>query len=115
MIENIPLPDWAKETNCAITVTDPDGKIIYMNDKSHEVNVKFGNPVGHNLSEYHNERAMAMIKHLLATGGINAYTIQKGDVKKLIYQTAWFSEGKVAGLIEISIPLPAEMPHYVRS
>ncbi len=115
MKPNIALPDWAKETNCAITVTDAEGKIIYMNDKSLEVNAKYGNPVGHNLSEYHNERAMGIIRQLLDTGGINAYTIQKGEVKKLIYQTAWFESGKVAGLIEISIPLPSDLPHYVRS
>ena len=32
----------------------------------------------------------------------------------MIYQTAWRQQGKVAGLVEISMVIPAEMPHYVR-
>ena len=30
------IPDWAKEMNCAVTVCDKDGVIIYMNDKAKE-------------------------------------------------------------------------------
>ena len=26
-------PDWAKEMNCAVTVCDKNGVILYMNDK----------------------------------------------------------------------------------
>ena len=54
------------------------------------------------------------IADLLATGGSNAYTIQKNGVKKMIYQTAWKENGEVAGLVEISMIIPEEMPHYVR-
>ena len=36
-------------------------------------------------------------------------------VKKLIYQTPWWKEdGQFGGLIEYSIEIPFEMPHYVR-
>ena len=113
---NIPeLPCWADDTNCAITVCDADCRIIYMNEKSRQVNARFGNPLGHNLMEYHGDRAKAIIRRLLDTGGVNCYTIQKGEVKKMIYQTAWRRDGKVAGLIEISMEIPQEMDHYVRS
>ena len=30
------IPDWAKEMNCAVTVCDKDGVILYMNDKAKE-------------------------------------------------------------------------------
>ena len=33
---------------------------------------------------------------------------------KMIYQTAWRKDGKVAGIVEISMITPADMPHYVR-
>lgn len=34
----------------------------------------------------------------------------------MIYQSAWRdSSGAVGGLVEISMVIPAEMPHYVRS
>lgn len=51
---------------------------------------------------------------LLATGGSNAYSSQKNGVKKMIYQTAWNENGVVAGLVEIFMIIPEEMPHYVR-
>ncbi len=111
--ENIPC--WADDTNCAITVTDAQGVIIYMNDRSREVNARFGDALGHNLSEFHGERAMSIINRLLTEGSTNVYTISKNGVRKMIYQSAWFTEGKVAGLIEISMPIPVDMPHYERT
>ena len=38
----------------------------------------------------------------------------KGGLKKMIYQTAWKEDGKVAGLVEISMVIPEAMPHYDR-
>ena len=54
------------------------------------------------------------IDELLLTGGTNVYTIDKQGIKKMIYQTAWFKDGVIAGLVEISMEIPTEMPHYVR-
>ncbi|CUQ61167.1 Uncharacterised protein [Dorea longicatena] len=45
---------------------------------------------------------------------MNAYTIEKNGVKKMIYQTAWKQDGVVGGLVEISMEIPGEMPHYMR-
>ena len=49
------------------------------------------------------------------TGGTNVYTIEKNGVRKMIYQTAWRVDGVVGGLAEISMEIPAEMPHYIRN
>jgi len=35
-------------------------------------------------------------------------------VKKLIYQGPWFQDGKYGGLVELSLEIPMEMPHFVR-
>ena len=52
---------------------------------------------------------------ILEKGDTNAYTIEKKGIRKMIYQTAWRREdGTVGGIIELSMPIPAEMPHYVR-
>ena len=51
---------------------------------------------------------------LLETGGVNTYTIEKKGVRKMIYQTAWKQDGVVGGLVEISMEIPGEMPHYMR-
>ena len=90
------------------------GFIIYMNDKSRETYKKEGDLIGKNLYECHSERSKEIIRRLLATGGSNAYTIEKHGVHKVIYQTTWKKDGKVAGIVEISMVTPADMPHYVR-
>ena len=106
--------EWAKEMNCAVTVCDAEGIIIYQNDKAVETYKKHGNLIGKNLYECHSERSKEIIRHLLATGGSNAYTIEKHGVHKVIYQTPWKKDGKVAGIVEISMITPADMPHYMR-
>ena len=106
--------EWAKEMNCAVTVCDAEGIIIYQNDKAVETYKKHGNLIGKNLYECHSERSKEIIRHLRATGGSNAYTIEKQGVHKVIYQTAWKKDSKVAGIVEISMITPADMPHYVR-
>lgn len=108
------IPDWAKELNCAVTVCDTQGIVIYMNDKSKETFKSAGDLIGKSLIPCHNENSRKIIAHLLETGGTNVYTIDKNGVKKMIYQTAWKQDGKVAGLVELSIVLPPDMPHYMR-
>lgn len=113
-MDNIAIPDWAKELDCAVTVCDADCHIIYMNERSREINSPGRDIIGHSLLEYHPQHAVDIINRLLATGGTNCYTIEKKGVHKLIYQSAWRRDGKVAGLVEISIVTPADMPHFVR-
>lgn len=106
--------EWAESLGCAVTVCDADCKIIFMNERSRQTFARHGDIIGHDLLQYHPPRAQEMIKHMLATGETNAYTIRKNGQKKIIYQTPWRKEGKIAGLVEISIPLPDEIPHYDR-
>ena len=35
--------EWAKEMNCAVTVCDTKGIILYMNDKACQTFAKYGN------------------------------------------------------------------------
>ncbi len=107
--------EWADEMNCGITVCDAEGIIIYMNEKAKSIFAKYGDLIGKRLLDCHKtERAVNAIHELMETGGMNAYTIEKNGVKKMIYQTAWKKEGVVAGLVEISMEIPEEMPHYIR-
>lgn len=106
--------EWAKEMNCAVTVCNTKGDIIFMNEKACNTFAKHGDLIGKNLRDCHSERSWAIIEELLATGGKNVYTIEKNGVHKVIYQTAWKENGVVGGLVEISMEVPEEMPHYVR-
>ncbi|MEE0428894.1 MAG: PAS sensor protein [Bacteroidales bacterium] len=108
------IPDWAKELNCSITVCDKDGVIVYQNDRAVEQYRKRGDLIGRNLFDCHNEKSAAIIRNLLATGGTNSYTIEKNGVHKMIFQSAWKENGFVAGLCEISMIIPAELPHHIR-
>lgn len=111
------VPDWAFRTNCAITVADADCNIIYMNERSRQTFAHRGGAdlIGHNLMDYHNDNSKAIIRRLLSEGGTNAYTIEKEGVRKMIFQSAWRDESdRIAGLVELSMVIPADMPHYIR-
>ncbi len=106
--------DYYKGLNIAITISAKDGEILYQNDSSIEVN---GDARGRDLMKCHNERSQQIIQHLLDDAATNVYTISKKGKKKLIYQTPWYEDDAkqvVGGLIEFSIILPDEMPHYDR-
>lgn len=105
---------WADEVDCAVTVCDIEGVILYMNEKARATFAKHGDLIGRNLFDCHSERSREMIRRMLATGGTNAYTIEKQGVRKMIYQTAWKEHGEIRGLVEISMEIPCEMPHYIR-
>ncbi len=101
--------------HCAITVCDNDGTVIYMNERSRETFNKGGEiMVGTNLFPCHQERSQQMIRHMMESDTTNCYTITKNGVKKLIFQSPWKGDGEVKGMVEISIILPDEMPHYDR-
>jgi len=111
---NINDTQWAEEINAAVTVCDTDGIILYMNKRARETYANHGDLIGHNLFDCHPERAAAMIRHMLATGQSNAYTISKQGQRKMIYQSPWRRDGKICGMMEISMVIPEQMPHYVR-
>ena len=106
--------EWAEEINCAVTVCNTEGVILFMNKKSKETFAKYGDMIGKNLMGCHNPESIEKIKKMLATGGSNTYTIEKEGVKKMIYQTVWKKNGTVAGLVEISMVLPDIVPHRIR-
>jgi transcriptional regulator with PAS, ATPase and Fis domain len=108
--------EWEKEMRAAITVCDPEGIILYMNEQSMEVFQKSGGKdlIGKNLLDCHPDPSRSKLVDLLQSPRVNAYTIEKNGKKKMIYQTPWYSDGKYSGLVEISLPLPEELPHFIR-
>lgn len=105
------IQDFFKSTGCAVTICDTECNIIYQNDRSVEVN---GDMRGKNMLGCHNERSRSIINRILTEGLSNSYTISKKGQKKIIHQTPWYNEGKIAGIVELSIVIPEEMPHYNR-
>lgn len=110
------MKNWKDGVNFAITVCDAEGIVTEMNDKSAATFAKGGGKelVGKSLFDCHPEPSKSKLKKMLKEPFTNAYTIEKNGVKKLIYQTPWFRDGKPAGLVELSMEIPADMPHFVR-
>ncbi|MDX9957664.1 MAG: PAS sensor protein [Clostridia bacterium] len=117
-LETTPMPDWIRAFPGAVTVSNCEHRIVYMNDKATDTWAGRGGKdlLGTDLLACHTERSRAIIDRLLTEGGTNIYTIEKQGQKKLIYQTVWKDEaGQTAGLVELSLIIPMDMPHYVRS
>jgi hypothetical protein len=110
------IPAMAKELPFAITVCDTEAIILYMNDRSIITFHKYGGAdiIGTSLFEYHHGPSALKLRELLDMQTNNAYSIEKNGIKKMIYQSPWFKEGKFAGLIELSLEIPMEMAHFVR-
>ncbi len=108
---------WVAEFPGAVTVCDADGIIIEMNDQAARTFASDGGRalIGKNLLDCHPEPARTKTKRLLETKQKNVYTIEKNGVKKLIYQSPWYRDGKFAGLVEIALEIPNEMPHFIRT
>jgi hypothetical protein len=107
---------WVKEFPGAVTICDPEGIILELNDKAARTYEADGGRalIGKNLFDCHNLASRVLLKQMMSAGETHVYTIEKKGIKKLIYQTPWYSDGKYAGFMEVSLEIPFEMPHFVR-
>ncbi len=110
------MVDYFKKIPAAVTITDHNSIIIYMNEKAKEVFANEGGAslIGKNLLEFHNPNSKKIINDILETGKPNNYTIEKNGNKKFITQMPWYDEENKIGLIEISCEIPYELPHFIR-
>ena len=108
--------DYFENFEGAVTVSDLDGKIIYMKEKSIATFEKYGGReiIGKNLKEFHKDSSNEQIGKILASREKNVYTIEKNGLKKLIFQAPWYRGTELAGLVELSLEIPVEMPHFNR-
>ncbi len=116
MVDVKPL-DWFEQLPCSVTICDRDYTVLYLNERSAEVNAKDGGKalVGRNLLDCHPPEAQEKLRKVMASGRPNIYTIEKNGVKKMILQCHWRKAGKVGGLVEISFELPEQIPHFLRT
>lgn len=108
---------WVKEFDGAVTVCDPRGIILEMNDRAIAAFATSGGAslIGSNLLDCHPEPARTLLEGLMAARQKNVYTIEKRGVRKLVCQSPWYEGGEYRGFVELVIALPAGMPHRVRS
>ena len=109
--------DWIKEFPSAVTVCDENGIILELNDRAARTFEKDGGRslIGCNLLDCHPEHARFKTESLLAAREKNVYTFKKRGIKKLIYQSPWYRDGHYAGFVELSLEIPFDLPHFIRS
>ncbi len=107
---------WLDGIDAAVTVCDREGIILSLNERAIRMFREEGGSslVGKSLFDCHPEKASEQIRRMLKEETSNTYTIEKNGKKKLIWQTPWRKDGQFAGLVEIAIPLPFDVPHFVR-
>lgn len=107
---------WVKEFAGAVTVCDPEGIILEMNDRSAGMFREQGGRelVGSNLLDCHPEPVRTKLQQIMEEKRTNVYTTEKNGIRKLIYQAPWYSDGKYGGFVEIVLELPFVMPHFIR-
>lgn len=108
--------EWIEKLEGNVIVSNAKGRIIYMNEKALRHYEKEGGAslIGRDLLECHSEASRARILQIMTSGQKNVYTIEKRGQRKIIYQSPWFSDGEFRGIIELSLEIPAEMPHFIR-
>jgi hypothetical protein len=108
--------DWVSGFAGAVTVCDLNGIVLAMNDTSAATFRKYGGKdlIGKNLLDCHPEPARSKLVQLLETGAHNVYTIETNGIRKLIYQAPWYLDGQRCGMVEISLEIPAVLPHFLR-
>ena len=107
---------WLKEFPVAVTVTAADGTITEMNGRSIEAFKEDGGAalLGTSVFDCHPEPSKTKTYQLYDRMTPNHYTIRKKGQKKIIHQIPWFEGGRFGGFVEISIPIPDELPHFDR-
>ena len=109
--------NWVEDFPAAVTVCDAAGIIVAMNARAAETFREEGGKalIGSNVLDCHPEPSRTQVRRHLVAATTNVYTIEKNGVKKLIFQSPWCRNGEYAGFVEISLEIPFEMPHFIRS
>ena len=108
--------EWIEEFMGAVIVTDENWTILEMNERAAKNLDGDGGRalLGTNALDCHPEPSKTKLKEIMAERRTNVYTIEKRGVKKLIFQAPWTRGGRFRGIVELSLEIPFDMPHFVR-
>lgn len=104
--------EWLEGMDIAVTVCDTDGVGLYLNERAARVFKTAGGKslVGKSLLDCHPEAARCKLMSLLKNQRPNSYIMERNGKKRLLHSVPWFKDGKFAGLVEIAMDIPDEIP-----
>ncbi len=107
---------WTSHVAIAITVTDESGTIAEMNPTSISTFSADGGAklIGSDVLACHPEPSRSKLAAMYESHQPNHYTIQRNGQKKIIHQIPLFEGTVFMGYVEISIPIPDQLPHFDR-
>lgn len=110
------INNWVDQIAIAITITDAIGTITEMNPTSIATFAADGGArlIGSDVLACHSEPSRTKLAAMYATHEPNHYTIKKNGQKKIIHQLPLLKGGAFQGYVEISIPIPDQLPHFDR-
>jgi len=108
--------EWVKSFTGAVVVCDPDGIVLEMNDRAMQQyrNVGGEKLIGTNIHDCHPEPARTRLKEVMDKKEPNVYSIERKGSKMLVYQSPWHVNGVYRGFVQIILPVPFAIPHYIR-
>jgi transcriptional regulator with PAS, ATPase and Fis domain len=107
---------WLDDVDITISGCDAEGTTTYLNARAAKAFDSTGgyDLIGKKMADCHPGASRERFLALLSSQEQQAYTIEKQGKRRLIYQSPVFHEGKFAGYVELSLPLPDTLPHFRR-
>jgi transcriptional regulator with PAS, ATPase and Fis domain len=107
---------WVDSFPGSITVCDREGLLIEMNPASEEVFKEDGGLglLGASVLDCHPEPSRSKLSQMMESQQANIYTSEHAGQRKLVCQVPWYQDGHYAGFVELMVPLPEDMPHFIR-
>ncbi len=111
------LEPWLCGLPFSLTVCNDAGTILYMNDRADRSFEAWGGKarVGSDILDCHPEPARTRLREIMEKQQRNVYTVEKKGTRRLIFQAPWYRDGVYAGFFELILPLPENMPHFIRN
>ncbi|MCR4409962.1 MAG: PAS domain-containing protein [Candidatus Saccharicenans sp.] len=107
---------WVKEFPARLVVIDRNNTIIDLTEQAARVLSPGGSPelLGRSVLDCHPEQARAKLLELIQERKTNIYTYTREGQKYLVVQAPWTISGEFAGYFDLTIKLPANLPHFDR-
>jgi|GEM_PF-288164 len=109
------MNDVFEGAQLAVTVCDARGTIVALNPEAARLFEAHGGLglVGSSIYECHSPGSRTTIERLIASGTTHVYSVEKGGVRRLVYQGPW-RRGQKHGVLEVSFVIPRDIPLRMR-